>query len=150
MGVYSRFGGKPGLLEALFVQGFADLHAAIGSARGADALTRLRNGCRAYREFAVANPHAYRLMFDQMLELELSEESLAQAAATFGQLVERVADAMEAGLIDRGDETEVAQQIWSALHGGVSLELIGVSFAADPKRNFAAMVDTLLRGLASS
>jgi hypothetical protein len=37
-----------------------------------------------FSRFAVANPHAYRLMFDQMLELELSENPM-QAAATFGR-----------------------------------------------------------------
>lgn len=146
MGVYSRFGGKDGLLEALFVAGFTQLQAAITSARGADARSRLRNGCLAYRRFAVGNPHLYELMFRQMLELDLSPESLDQAMKSFGQLVERVEDAAAAHLIRADDPVDVAQQFWSALHGGVSLEIAGVIFATDPEKTFAAMVDTLIQG----
>jgi AcrR family transcriptional regulator len=148
MGVYSRFGNKDGLLEALFVQGFDGLHAAITGASGADALMRLRNGCAAYRSFALEHPHLYELMFRQMLELELSAESLQRAEQTFAELVGRVADAMAAGLLRGGDEVDVAQQIWNALHGAVSLELAGVTFSAHPERTFASMLDALLAGLA--
>lgn len=147
MGVYSRFGGKDGLLEAVFVHGFAQLHQAITSARGADARSRLRNGCLAYRRFAVAQPHLYELMFRQMLELELSAESLEQAERSFGQLVERVEDAATAGQLRADDAVDVAQQFWNALHGGVSLEIAGVSFSSDPERTFATMLDTMLDGL---
>ena len=148
MGVYSRFGGKPGLLEALFVQGFEQLDRAVGDASGPDSLARLRNGCRAYRTFAVTNPQVYELMFKQMKELDLKPESLERAAEAFGQLVGRVADAMEAGLLAPGDSVDVAQQIWSGLHGGVSLELVGISFTPDAEATFNAMLDALLRGLA--
>ena len=90
MGVYNRFGSKDGLIEALFVQGFEQLHAAIASSSGPDSLARMRGGCKAYRAFAVAHPHLYQLMFKQMLELELSADALDTAAATFGLLVGRV------------------------------------------------------------
>lgn len=147
MGVYTRFGGKDGLLEALFVHGFSGLQDAISAARGADARSRLRNGCLAYRRFAIAHPHLYELMFRQMLELELSPDSLEQAERSFAHLVERVEDAATAGLIQADDAVDVAQQLWNALHGGVSLEIAGVTFATDPERTFAAMLDTMLDGL---
>ena len=147
MGVYSRFGGKDGLLEVVFVSGFAQLQETITAARGSDALSRLRNGCLAYRRFAVEHPHLYELMFRQMLELELSSESLEQAERSFALLVERVEDAAEAGMIAADDPVDVAQQLWNALHGGVSLETIGVSFSPEPERTFAAMLDTMLDGL---
>lgn len=148
MGVYSRFGSKDGLLEALFVQGFDGLHAAITEASGADALARLRSGCVAYRSFALAHPHLYELMFRQMLELELTAESLERAERTFSELVGRVGDAMEAGLLAKGDEVDVAQQIWNSMHGAVGLELAGVTFSSDPEGTFGSMLDALLRGLA--
>lgn len=147
MGVYSRFGSKDGLLEALFVHGFDGLHEAITGASGADSLARLRRGCAAYRSFALAHPHLYELMFRQMLELELSAESLERAEQTFAELVGRVADAMAAGLLARGDEVDTAQQIWNAMHGAVSLELAGVTFSTNPERTFASMLDTMLAGL---
>jgi hypothetical protein len=46
-----------------------------------------------------------------------------------------------------GSDVEVAQQIWSALHGGVSLELLGIGFAEDPDVGFEAMLDALLAGM---
>jgi AcrR family transcriptional regulator len=149
MGVYSRFGSKDGLLEALFVQGFTWLQETITGASGRDALARLRSGCLAYREFAVAHPHLYGLMFREMLELELSAESLECAERSFAQLVGRVADAMSAGQVAAGDEVDVAQLTWNALHGGVSLELAGVTFSSDPEATFGRMVDALLVGIAS-
>ena len=82
-----------------------------------------------------------------LLELELTAESLEQAERSFGQLVERVEDATSAGLIEADDPVDVAQQIWNALHGGVSLEIAGVTFSSDPERTFASMIDTLLVGL---
>jgi AcrR family transcriptional regulator len=150
MGVYSRFGNKDGLLEALFVQGFDGLHSAITGARGSDARARLRQGCLAYRRFALAHPHLYELMFRQMLELELTAESLERAEQTFSELVSRVADAMSAGLLAEGDDVDVAQQIWNGMHGAVALELAGVTFSSDPERTYARMIDTLFAGLASA
>ena len=43
MGVYNRFDGKHGLLEALFVRGFAELRRTVATATGPDALARLRD-----------------------------------------------------------------------------------------------------------
>ncbi len=45
--------------------------------------------------------------------------------------------------------TEVAQQIWSAIHGSVSLEIAGVHFAQDRATNYSAMLAALLRGLST-
>jgi AcrR family transcriptional regulator len=150
MGVYSRFGSKDGLLEALFVQGFDGLHAALTEAGGADALTRLRRGCLAYRAYALGHPHLYELMFRQMLELELSAESLERAEQTFSELVGRVGDAMTAGLLAQGDEVDVAQQIWNSMHGAVTLELAGVTFSAHPERTYVSMLDALFAGLSGA
>lgn len=147
MGVYSRFGGKDGLLEAVFVSGFSQLQASLSAARGADALSRLHNGCLAYRRFAIEHPHLYELMFRQMMQLELSPESLEVAEKTFAHLVERVEDAAAAGMIHAADAVDVAQQLWNAMHGGVTLEIVGVSFSHDPERTFAATLETMLAGL---
>jgi len=102
-----------------------------------------------YREFAVTHPQLYHLMFEQMMLLELSPHAIDTAKSTFAILVDRVHTVMHAGLIDAGDSVEVAQQIWSAMHGAVSLEIAGVHFAHDPQRNFQHLLDTLIQGLAS-
>jgi AcrR family transcriptional regulator len=147
MGVYSRFGSKDGLLEALFVEAFDRLGTAVGAASGPDAIARLRNGCRAYRVFAIENPHHYQLMFEQMLELELEQASFDHAMVTFTQLVGRIEDAMAAGELALADSVDRAQQVWSAMHGAVSLEIAGISFSNDSARTYDAMLDALLRGM---
>jgi AcrR family transcriptional regulator len=147
MGVYSRFGGKQGLVEALFVAGFVDLRAAIVGAGGRDAVARLRRGCRAYFDFAVTHPHLYEVMFQRMLVLELSEEALCTAKETFDYLTLRVGDAIGVGAVAPRDEVEIAQEIWSCLHGASMLAIAGQVFTPDQGRTFDAMFDVVLRGL---
>jgi len=148
MGVYSRFGSKDGLLEALFMSGFASLQAAIETPPTASPLTRLRTGCQGYRKFAIHHPQLYHLMFEQMVLLDLSPEAKDLAQRSFSTLVERVHAAMTSGELAGTSSTEVAQHIWSAMHGAVSLEIAGVHFAIDRMQNFTAMLDALLIGLA--
>lgn len=147
MGVYSRFGSKDGLLEALFVHGFHELEVAIEPPPSPSPINRLREGCAGYRQFAIDNPQLYHLMFEQMMLLELSAEAQDAAKRTFVILIDRVQDAMNSGDLTEGNSTEVAQQMWSAMHGAVSLEIAGVHFAADRAANYMAMIDTLLIGL---
>ena len=149
MGVYSRFGSKDGLLETIFIYGFDRLKEDIDLPTTPDPLYRLRAGCLAYREFAVNNPHLYHLMFEQMMNLELSPQAQVAAKGSFAMLVERVQSAMDSDVINPGNSIDVAQEMWSAMHGAVSLEIAGVHFATDPAQNFAALMDTLIRGLGS-
>ena len=147
MGVYSRFGNKDGLLEALFVHGFDTLQIAIETPSDANPLRRLSIGCLGYRQFAIDNPQLYHLMFEQMMHLELSPESREAAKRSFTILVDRVQDAMNSGDLTNGDSTEVAQELWSAMHGAVGLEIAGVHFAQDRAANFTALINALIRGL---
>jgi AcrR family transcriptional regulator len=147
MGVYNRFEGKQGLLEALFIRGFQTLRTMIAAANGPDAMHRLRAGCLAYREFALAHPQKYRLMFDHMQEIEPSETAQIEAFASFDQLVQHVSAARELRGLGVGSDVEVAQQLWSALHGAVGLELMGLMFTEDPAHSYTQMVDALLAGM---
>ena len=150
MGVYSRFSGKQGLLEALFIKGFEGQHASVAGATGPDARARLRDAALRYRAHAVAHPQHYSLMFEHMHEVAPGEQAQATAFAAFHQLVVLVADARALGPLGVGTDVEVAQQWWSALHGSVSLELLGVRFDEDPAGSFAHMVDALLAGLVAT
>lgn len=147
MGVYSRFGSKDGLLEALFVHGFTGLETAIEPQPSPSPMNRLRTGCMGYREFAINNPQMYHLMFEQMMLLELSPEAQDAAKRTFTLLIDRVQEAMNSGDLTAGNSVEVAQQLWSAMHGAVSLEIAGVHFAQDRRGNYASMIESLLVGL---
>jgi hypothetical protein len=53
-----------------------------------------------------------------------------------------------AGVIAAPDPVEVAQQIWSAIHGAVALELKGLIQTEDPAATYRALLGTLFQGLA--
>lgn len=149
MGVYNRFGAKDGIVDALVEQGFHGLTAAV-SVDVADPLAALAEGLAAYRAFALANPWMYRLMFDRPVAGYVpSEAAMASATASFGRLVDGVRLAVAARALRPGDPCELAQRLWAAAHGAVSLELRGSVFAPDRDAHYTALVHTLLRGLAT-
>lgn len=148
MGVYNRFDGKQGLLEALYIRGFNDLRDRVNSASGATAHDRLRAAADEYRAFALESPQYYRLMFEHVSDVDPSEEAVLQAYESFNALVDLVQACQMAGQLAGDQAVNVAQQLWSAIHGAVSLELVGISFTDDPAETYGAMVDALLIGLA--
>ena len=149
MGVYSRLGGKDGLVDALLIKGFDRLREAIESAGEPTMQTRLRSCGMRYREFALANPNFYAIMFEDAIPREHeSDEVEEHAHAAFGALVRIVELATAAGLIAAPDPVEAAQQIWSGVHGAVALELKGLVLTPDPAATYSAFIETLVRGLA--
>lgn len=148
MNVYNRLGGKDGLVDALLIKGFDRLRAAIEAGQEPDMLVRLRACGMRYRAFALANAHFYAIMFEDAIPRERdSAEVEEHAAACFGALVRTVELASAAGAISAPDPFEAAQQIWSAVHGAVALELKGLVLTADPEASYRALIETIIRGL---
>jgi AcrR family transcriptional regulator len=148
-GVYSRFEGKSGLLDALLRQGFESLHRILAAASGPSAHARLVAACEAYRAFALENPEQYQLMFDHKRVVEMSADTYEVAFDAFSELVTRVKDAQAADVVAAGTTVDLAQQIWSAIHGAVSLELNGIGFAKDAEKVYRGVVHAMLRGLSN-
>jgi len=149
MGVYNRLGGKDGLVDALLIRGFDRLRAAVEPGSQRDMLERLRSCSMRYREFALSNRQFYAIMFEGAIPHNRDSAEVAEhAAAAFGTLVRSVETAAAAGAISAETPREVAQQVWSSLHGAVALELNDLVLTPDPETTYRAMVDTLLRGLA--
>jgi AcrR family transcriptional regulator len=151
MGVYSRLGGKDGLVDALLIKGFDRLRAAIEAGREPDMNDRLRSCGQRYRQFALANPHFYAIMFEGAIPPERvhdNEEVDAHARASFGALVRIVELASAAGVIEAPDPVEAAQQIWSAVHGAVALEMKCLVLTPDPGATYTEFMETVIRGLA--
>jgi AcrR family transcriptional regulator len=109
MGVYSRFEGKQGLLEALFVRGFEGLHRRVAQAGGGDARARLRDAALRYRRFAIGHPQHYALMFERMHEVQPGPTAMDRAHEAFEQLVRLVSDARATGPFGVGSDADVAQ-----------------------------------------
>ncbi len=151
-GVYTWFGGKHGLIEAIFVDGFQRFGAAQrevprGRTRRAGDLSRYAH---AYRDWALANPTHYMVMFGKAVpDYQPSEQALTAAAETFEQLVEAVREATSAaGSTD--DPAEVAHHLWASVHGYVSLELAGMhdagASAAQRDRRFRGGIERIRLG----
>jgi AcrR family transcriptional regulator len=149
MGVYNRLGGKDGLVDALLIKGFDRLRAACDATAGPDATARFYDCSRRYREFALANRHFYAIMFEDAIPHMFENPEVAEhAEAAFNALVRVVEVSGAAGVIAAPDPVEVAQQIWSTVHGAVALELKGLIQTEDPAATYRASIDTLFRGLA--
>jgi AcrR family transcriptional regulator len=149
MGVYNRLGGKDGLVNALLIRGFDRLGAAIKAGDAPDVPVQIQSCGLRYRDFALANPHFYAIMFEGAVARgHQPDEVREHAAAAFGALVRSVELAAAADRIEAPDATEVAQQIWSGVHGAVTLELRGLVQTPDPAATYEAFLRTLLRGLA--
>ena len=148
MGVYNRLGSKDGLVDALLIRGFDRLRAACEATAGPDATARFFDAGRRYREFALANPHFYAIMFEDVILHEHDNPQVEEhAKAAFGALVRIVELSAAAGVIAAPDPVEAAQQIWSSLHGAVALELKGLVLTPDPRYTYQSLLVTLIRGL---
>lgn len=126
MGVYSRFGGKDGIVDALFIDGFRGLEAAMAAATPGtgDPADELLACGRAYRRFALDHPTSYAVMFERAIPgFEPSDDAVVIAAHTFELLQTAVGRAMAGGLIRDADPAEGAQRLWAMCHGWVSLEV---------------------------
>jgi AcrR family transcriptional regulator len=149
MGVYNRLGGKDGLVDVLLIKGFDRLREAIESGREPDMAARLRSCGIRYRDFALANPNFYAIMFEDAIPREHdSDEVHEHAYGAFSALVRNVELAAAAGVIAAPEPVEAAQQIWSAVHGAVSLELKGLVLTPDAAATYRDIIETLMRGLA--
>lgn len=149
--VYSLFGGKPGLLAALYERSFRRFGAAQATVGvSEDPLDDVLRLGRAYRASAVADPQGYRVMFGGVVLPDQVRPELAQAAAdTFMPLLDAVRRAVESGRFGTAASAEeIATALWANVHGLVSLELGGFlpPRAGDPAELFETAIQADVRG----
>ena len=105
----------------------------------------------AYRENALANPHLYSVMFGatSLGGYRLAPEEREVGRYTFVVLADAVERAMDAGRLRRDDPSVVAEQLWSAMHGFVMLELAGLHPVSKnpPEEVLRPMMTALIAGL---
>jgi AcrR family transcriptional regulator len=149
MSVYNHFGSKNGVVEALFVAGFARLESALRSVGEiADPTEALLEAGRRYRRLALEQPATYEVMFGHAVPgYSPGDAAVAVSVAAFGNLVSAVERAMAAGVLAPLEPGLAAQMIWSSIHGWVSIELRGISFIEDQEAGVAAYMASVLRGL---
>ncbi len=130
MNVYSRFGGKDGVIDELYADGYRRLIETINGVPADDDIpTEILAVASAYRNFAIENPTYYGIMFRSAVPgFQPSPEAIAMALGGLANLVERIRRGQESGQIATEFETQsVAAWLWACCHGMVSFELDGVA-----------------------
>lgn len=156
--IYHHFPSKQALLAELCREDLASLAAAmerIGAVT--DPVERLRRLGEAYVSFGLAHPMHYQLLF--MTRHPNGDDAGSPVAEltekTYGVLRDTCAAAIEAGRIrpEFSDADELAQILWSAMHGVLSLYIVRKEDETmewrDPEATAARLRNTLLRGLLS-
>jgi len=145
--IYTLFGGKPGLADELYAEGFRRLNAAmIAALDDAPPIGDPDRICalgRAYREFARAQPDMFSVMFGRAIPgfTPASRTRHTGRSATFGIVVDTVAECLAAGTLVGGTAEDIARLCWVTGHGVASLEAGGL-LAAD---NLDAFVEMALK-----
>ncbi|MEY2401705.1 MAG: hypothetical protein QOJ08_1816 [Ilumatobacteraceae bacterium] len=150
MNVYSRFGGKDGVVEQLFVEGFNRLRSAMDSVvMTDDPIADLLSCGLSYRRFAIDNRTLYSVMFDGVVpDYEPSIEAQLIASTTLELLADRLERAMKAGVLRPADRLHTAALVWATCHGVVSLELKSVGpIAIDWVEVYQQAMNMIVQGL---
>ncbi len=132
MCIYTRFGGRTGMVEAVYRKGFEllrdELTAATAQAAAQDPTERIVAMTTAYRRFALDRPALYALMFERALpDFDPSPALRAEALGmTLTLLTDQVALAQKRGLVAGNDPARPSYLLWATMHGVTSIELTHV------------------------
>lgn len=154
--LYSLFGGKDGLANELYLEGFARLKAEFLAAAtetpgkaGSDGLEPLRLYARVYHQYAKNNPSYYMVMFgDAIAGFVPPMESRKQAWESLAALIDAFDACMKKGALPSSKPTAAARLLWAAMHGAISLELKGYYLKTERADElFNAAVEAILLSL---
>ena len=147
---YRYFKDKDEILATVRAAAFNRFADALETARDptGDPVESSLRVAEAYTNFALSQPHAYRLMFDLSQPNEEQYPNLAHAAARARQtMTAHVHDMIGAGIV-QGDAEMIGHVLWSVLHGAIVLQLAGkLSPGIDPVALRATAFAVLGRGL---
>jgi AcrR family transcriptional regulator len=125
--IYRYYEDKDDLLFAIVQEGFLRFGRQLSKAAqaSADPRERLPALGHAYIAFGLKNPVYYRLMFMQRFDLmfESRADESAPMIDSFEVLREAVEQAMQAGILRRGDPVTTSNVIWATVHGITSLAI---------------------------
>jgi AcrR family transcriptional regulator len=155
--VYTLFGGKAGLADALYAEGFARLaeagRRALDAAPPPGSPDRIVAIGRAYLAFSRAEPGFFAVMFGRAIPGFTPTRSTRGTCrgTTFGRLVAEVQACLDAGTLvasrrseptqearDGGAETadgahDLARLCWVTVHGLAALDAAGMLAPDDPE-----------------
>jgi AcrR family transcriptional regulator len=127
--IYRYYEDKDDLLFEVVYEGFVEFGNRLrqAAASSEDHLERLEALGRAYVKFGIENPVYYQLMFMQRGDFlfESRKERTQPMRDSFDVLQQVVGDAMEAGVLKKGDIQVYSHAIWAVVHGIASLAVTG-------------------------
>ncbi|WP_289501535.1 WHG domain-containing protein [Gloeocapsopsis sp. IPPAS B-1203] len=148
--LYTMFGSKQGLVEELYLKGFAMLRQTLEAVPQSDNwLEYLIALGEAYRAFALANSTYYAVMFCQTSpEFTPTKSCIQQSWSSFALLVSTVQACIDAETFVENNAQEVAKMLWAVVHGHVGLELTGhFTDSASAAARFNHTIRIILAGL---
>lgn len=137
MALYTHFDGMGGLVEEIAREGFTRFARRLAEEPATDnPVADLFALGLAYRDYALAEPQLYRVMFGLSApgshgvpgrDLTASPDviGLPEGRAAFAILIDAVTRVIEAGRARREDPAITAAHVWSSVHGYVLLEMAG-------------------------
>ena len=157
--IYYHFKDKNAMLLELSHRDFSQLAHRFTFARDIkDPIERIRAVGLAYVDFGLNNPSQYRFMFMtdhgvfEPEEVGLDKNNPEESAYAFLQIC--VADAIDQKRIRPElceNPNQVANMLWSAVHGVVSLHMVKCHVHwvdwGDPRKLSEMMVDSVIRGI---
>ncbi len=139
-----HFPALSALLAAVAAVGFRDLMASVDAAilpvPFDDPVARLAAASFGYVRFAQSHPGVFGLMFRADLCDTTDAEYIAEGGAAFGQLVDLVRDAQDAGFHPDAVTTELSGALWATMHGLASLHLHGALAPTTGQTDLDALV----------
>ncbi|MDO9378420.1 MAG: WHG domain-containing protein [Nocardioidaceae bacterium] len=121
--VYTLFGGKPGLADALYAEGFARLaatfDAALADAPPVGDPERVVSIGRAYCRFARHDTAFFSMMFGRSVPGFTPRRETRRACrdATLGTLVRTADECLRAGTLEATSADALARICWATAHG---------------------------------
>ena len=147
---YRYFADKDAILTAVRTRAFNRHAEALELAfeGAANTVERANAVGRAYLDFALSHPEAYKLMFDIKQPNEAAHPELVAAGERSRATMTTHLKAMIDNGVLKGDPDLIGHMFWSALHGAIQLQLAGMlSPPFDAERLSGEIMRTLWLGL---
>lgn len=122
---YAHFADKQALIAAIATEGHTRIHVEITGIIAAspdDPLRQLVLVALAYLDFSQAEPDLFRITFSGAIEKERNYPDLVEMAHKNFSLIQDIAARCRAqGIFQRGPDELLAQSLWGAVYGLISL-----------------------------
>lgn len=143
--VYSLFGSRGELLEAITLRAARSLVDAQNDSDVDDAVQRILSLAHAWRQWANENASMFQVVFGRGDSTPAVDDA---RDSTTEPLLRAVTAATEAGVL-HGDPETVTRTIFAGLHGFITLELLGLYPADEADALFDAQLAAIWRSWAT-